>query len=250
MVKKRAMKKKESGCAHCQSRLPWLVWGIVAILVVLVLVWLLSLPSVGLSGNAALQTVAYMPKDSTLNFEVKIDGLKEMTVTFSETVKNLVIKVDEISKPSWEFGGVFLSGFKVESADADKIGNAKFLLKIKEEDFKPIGLTTGEARVYNSNGELEWKLIKKDAGYRYYEVESAELGEFMIGRATIEAAPKTPEETVTPGLEVSEEKPVEEVPSEETVIEEPQSAETAQPAPVEKKNFFGRAWGGIIGLFS
>lgn len=244
MVKKRAVKKKESGCAHCQSRLPWLVWGIVAILVVLVLVWLLSLPSVGLSGNAALQTVAYMPKDSTLNFEVKIDGLKEMTVTFSETVKNLVIKVDEISKPSWEFGGVFLSGFKVESADADKIGNAKFLLKIKEEDFKPIGLTTGEARVYNSNGELEWKLIKKDAGYRYYEAETAELGEFMIGRATIEATPKTPEETITPRPEVSAEKPAEEMPVEEQPIE------TAQPAPVEKKNFFGRAWEGIVGLFS
>ena len=244
MAKKRAVKGNEKKCTHCHSRLSWLVWGIVAILVVLVLIWLLSLPSVGLSGNAALQTVAYMPKDSTLNFEVKIDGLKEMTVTFSETVKNLVIKVDEISKPSWEFEGAFLSGFKAESADADKISNVKFLLKIEEEDFKPAGLNLGEVTFYNAQGEIEWKLIKKDGGYRYYEVESTELGEFMIGRAAIEAAPKTPEETITPGPEVSEEKPVEDMPAEEEPVE------TAQPAPVKEKGFFGRAWERITNLFS
>ena len=243
-MKKRAVKGNEKKCTHCHSRLSWLVWGIVAILVVLVLIWLLNLPSAGLSGNAALQTVAYMPKDSTLNFEVKIDGLKEMTVTFSETVKDAVIKVDEISKPSWEFEGAFLSGFKVESADADKISNVKFLLKINEEDFKPVGLKFGEVTFYNANGEMEWKLIKKDGSYRYYEAESTELGEFMIGRAAIEAMPKTPEETITPGPEVSEEKPVEEK------IAKEQPVETAQPVQVKKKNFIGRAWAGIAKLFS
>lgn len=244
MAKKRVVKKKEIGCAHCPSRLPWLVWGIVAILVVLVLIWLLNLPSVGLSGNAALQTVAYMPKDSTLNFEVKIDGLKEMTVTFSENVKNLVIKTNEISKPAWSFEGLILSGFRVESADANKIKSIKFLLKIKEDSFKPAGLNLGDVGLYSDNGKIEWQLAKEEGGYRYYNTESPAMGEFVIGRPLKEAELKTPEEVITPELEDSEEKPVEEMPVEEQPIE------TAQPAPVEKKNFFGRAWEGIAKLFS
>ncbi len=251
MAKKRAVKKKEEHCAYCQSRSSWLIWGTVIILAILVLIWLLSLPSVGLSGKAALQTVAYMPAGSTLNFEVKVDGLKEMTVTFSENAKNLVIKSDEISKPAWSFEGFIISGFKIESADADKISNIKFLLKIKEEDFKPAGLKFGEVGLYSGKGKIEWQLAKEEGGYRYYEAESPAIGEFVIGRAKMEeAAPKTPEETITPGLEVSEEKLVEETPAEEAVIEEPQPVETAQPAPIEKKGFFSRIWEGIAKLFS
>ncbi len=158
-------------------------WGVLAIFVVLPLISLISLQETSLSGKA-VQSISYLKAGNKLFLEVNVDGVKDLTVTLLSDVKNAKITTAEVKKVSWNFKGTVYSRFKVSSADADKFGEMKFTLKIKEADLKKKGLTKKEVKLYLDGKKLTTTLKYKAGDYLFYEAASPKMGEFVIGKAS------------------------------------------------------------------
>ena len=179
----------------------------------------------------AFQTVSYKLAGSELFFEVKnIEGVKDLTFTFQEDAKNMIIEFEEIDKLSWKFDGAVYSQFKIFSEDASKIGEIKFTLKLNEIELNKLGLSKDGVKLYSNGQELETKLTNEVwpqplAGYVYYEAVSNQMGEFVIGKATVEEKEAVAEEQVEEVAEVLEEEEPEAV-EKEPIIE--------LPAPVKE----------------
>ncbi len=207
---------------------------------------------------SATQTVSYLKAGNELFFEVKVDGVKDLTLTFSKDVKNAAFVTEEVNAVSWDFNGVAYSRFKVSSDDADKVSKAKFTLKIKPTELEKVGIAATDLKLYWKGEEVQTKMTKQEGNYAYYTAETAGIGEFVLGKAVSKAKekvlvtelpePKTPEETITPELEVSSEEPI----PEETTVPLPGEEElplVEKATFPEDKGFFGQVSDFLKGLF-
>jgi PGF-pre-PGF domain-containing protein len=205
-------------------------WGVLAVIVVLPIISMIDNGN-NLNGNAT-QNIAYMKTGDKLYLEVDDYGVKSITFTILEDVKNSKVVNRELEELSWDFNGKLYSMFEVSSEDADKLGNLEFNLKIKEDDLYKISLNRNEVKLYLDGDELDTTLTDIKDDYVYYQATADKMGQFAIGRAEA----------------------VEEVVEEPEVIEDEQvEPEVQEPAPLpvikeveEEKGFF--AW--LKGLFS
>ena len=108
------------------------------------------------TGNAAVQTIAYMKAGSELDFEVRdITGLKSVTIEFKETVKNAVITFEEVKTVAWDFQGTAISKFRISSKDEDKFGQIDFFLRIQESDLLASKLSFNDVKLYHNGKRLD-----------------------------------------------------------------------------------------------
>jgi len=131
-----------------------------------------------------IQSISLMPKDSELFMEAKVDGLKDLTIHFSEQVKNARIVIEKPKLIGWKMQGVELARFTISFTDEDKIGSIDLRSKIREDKIISAGLSKEEVKFYLNGKELETTLEKIDGSYVFYTTSSAELGEFVIGKKT------------------------------------------------------------------
>lgn len=187
--------------------------GLISFFIISIMFILSYIANPTLTGNAAVQTISFMKAGNELHFEVRnINGVKDVTITILEDVKNGVISFDE-TKPA--FQGIVYSAFKVSSADDTKFGKLVFTLKLSETELKRLGLDSDEVMLYHDGNELVIEQKEKVNGYISYSVTSQGFGEYVIGKAAAPEVVKEPEEEIVPEeKEVPEERmpaPVEEV---------------------------------------
>ena len=212
-------------------------WGVLAVIVILPIISLMNNDNINNINGSAIQNIAFMKTGDKLYLEVDDYGVKSITFTILENVKNSKVVNRELDELSWDFNGKLYSMFEVSSVDADKLGNLEFNLKIKEDDLYQISLNRNEVKLYLDGVELDTTLTDIKDDYVYYQASADKMGQFAIGKA------EAVEETITGGD--IEEPEV----SDEEVIE----PEVQEPAPLpvieeveEETGFF--AW--LKGLFS
>jgi len=137
-----------------------------------------------------------MKAGDQLFYEVKVDGVKDVTITFSEAVDNIVITTEEVETVSWNFEGIAHSKLVISSLAADKVKQVILTLKIEEQGLLSQGIARNDLRVYLDGKELETVFDKTEDGYLYYVVTSPGIGEFVIGKAKVAIA--VPVKEVTP----------------------------------------------------
>lgn len=236
-----------------QHRLFWV--GLVAIVIILPLFGIIEF-DVPLSTGKAVQTISYQKAGAALHFEIRnIDGLKDLTVTFSQDVKNVVIKIDEIKNLGWPFDGTAYVKFRISSDDAPKISELKFTLKINKDSLAKLGLSKEALFLYLDRQALETEFTKEEGDYYYFTATSFKSGEFLIGLAKPEVIEEIPEASETPlpsaPLSLPEEAPLPpEAPLPSGPIAEIPPAEE-QPLPLpEEKGFFSKIFSSLKKLFS
>ena len=131
-----------------------------------------------------IQSISLMPKDSELFMEAKVDGLKDLTIYFSEQVKNARIIIEKPKLIGWKMTGVELARFTISFTDPDKISSIDLRSKIRKDKITSAGLSKEEVKFYLNGKELETTLEKIDGSYVFYTTSSTELGEFVIGKKT------------------------------------------------------------------
>ncbi len=227
------------------------VIGLVILLSAIFTVYTLAPDTGGFTGWAsATQTIAFLKAGKELFFEVKVDGVKDLTLTFNDDARDVILVVEEVDAVSWDFKGTVYSRFKVSSADAAQVEKARFTLKVKPEELDRLGISLTELKLYQEKREIPLTFIKKEDGFIYYKAEAFGIGEFVMGKAQAAA---TPESVVS-------------APAAEKVALEalPVPAETAKPVQEKKelplagkatavgeeeKGFFGRIGDFFKGLF-
>lgn len=157
-------------------------WGVLAIFIVLPMISLISTQETSLNGKA-VQSISYLKAGNKMFLEVNVAGVKDLTVTLLQDVKNSKIVTEEVQKISWDFKGTAYSKFKVSSTDADKFGAIQFTLKIKEKDLNKKGIGRGEVKLYLNGEELSTTLTERSGDYLFYQASSQKMGEFVIGKA-------------------------------------------------------------------
>lgn len=253
MTKKKTIRarKNKNSLFH---RLNYRIIGIIGILMLLASVFAVftlssEVRSSLTSWTSATQTISFLKSGTELFFEVKVDGVKDLAITFKEDVKSIVLVTEEVDVVSWDFQGVVYSRFKVSSADADKVDKVKFTLRIKPEELDKWGISLTELKIYREGQEVPTTFLSEEGDFAYYTAEASGIGEFVIGKKEeVSPEPKTPEETITPGLEVSAEKPT------ETTTPAPEEKELplvgkATSVGEEEKGFFGKVGDFFKGLF-
>ncbi|HLC89246.1 MAG TPA: hypothetical protein VJG49_04385 [Candidatus Nanoarchaeia archaeon] len=212
IVNKQASRQKnnfDSNNNNSNNKPFWIGFGI---LLIFSFVMIIVFSQNNLTGRT-IQNIALMPKGSELFMEAKVDGLKDLTIHFSEQVKNAQIIIQRPQLISWKLPGVELARFTISFTDEDKVSRIDLRTKIREDKITSAGLSKEELKFYLNGQELETTLEKIDGSYVFYTASSAELGEFVIGKKEVE--------TTLPAVE------------ETGVIEpSPTEPETQQPAPV------------------
>lgn len=213
------VKKGKKPCCKLESKSFWLVLGVVFLASVVVI--LSNTNQSSLTGNAAVQVVAFAKEGTVLDFEVRnVENLKSAQVTFTETVKNIKIDFTETDKPAWNFKGNVLSTFKISSAAESSIGDVALTLKIWEKDLFAANINSKDVQVYANGKELTTTRDKLEGEYWYYTTTTSEFGDFVIGREIKKvAAPVVKKPVPVPPVV---EEPVEVV---IPVIEEPKEEE-------------------------
>ena len=211
-------------------------WGLLAVIVILPVISLMNNGGGSNINGSAIQNIAFMKTGDKLYLEVDDYGVKSITFTILENVKNSKVINHELEELNWDFNGKLYSMFEISSEDADKLGNLEFKLKIKEDDLYKISLNRNEVKLYLDGDELDTTLTDIKDDYVYYDVSAEKMGQFVIGKA---------------GL--VEEVIVGEAVEEPEVIEEIVEPEVQEPAPLpvieeveEESGFF--AW--LKSLFS
>ncbi|MBI4983099.1 hypothetical protein HZC32_00440 [Candidatus Woesearchaeota archaeon] len=217
------MKSKKRGKSKLNNNQVWTIFGVVLVLS-LIVIFFLS-PYIHLSGSA-VQTVSHIKAGDELFFEVKVDGVKDITVTFSKDVKDIMIVTEPVDKVGWDFKGIIYSMFKISSQDADKISKLVLTLKIKEQELYNSGLAKYDVRAYLNRQELETTFETQEGDYFYYKVKSSGFGDYVIGKAEVA---KIPVKEVPPVIEPSKAAPVPEVPK------------AVEPAPEQPAPLAGKA---------
>lgn len=203
---------------------------------------------------SATQTISFLKSGTELFFEVKVDGVKDLTLTFKEDIKNAVLTITEVDAVSWNFQGTVYSRFKVSSVDADKVSGAKFTLKIKQDDLKRLGIPLPELKLYFEGQEVPTTLLNKEGDFAYYTAEASGIGEFVLGRAekAKKAVAVVSTESTVVSAPVAEKAATETAPA-EMVKSIPQQKELPlagkATAAEEEKGFFGEVGDFFRGLF-
>jgi len=255
MRKKKKVQSKKVRSKKSQSKkVDKPFWSVLGLILTISFVGIILISgNNNLTGNAAVQTIAYMKAGSELFFEVKVDGVKEITINFLEDVKGAVIQVEELESINWDFDGTVYSTFKVSSEDKSKIGDWKFQLKLEEEKLNELGLSKGDVKLYLNNKELGTKMLDTKStitenGHVYYTATSSDIGEFVIGKAAEKVEP-VPEEIIpeAPVVEKVPEPIIEEL---EEVVEEPVPlvGKAIEQEP-EGESFFSKIIDFFKGLF-
>ncbi|MBI2668352.1 PGF-pre-PGF domain-containing protein [Candidatus Woesearchaeota archaeon] len=190
-----------------------LFWACLAIILIIPVVGVITTQSGVSYGERSVQKISYAPAGTQLRFEVKVDGVKDMTFTFTGDIKNEIITIEEIPKVSWPFTGEAYSRFRITADKAVelRIGKIDISLKIKEDDLLKSHVAVGDVRVYHDGQELETAYLKKESGYVYYQTATKGFGEFLIGKRVIK-----------------EDKPAVAAAPEEKTVESPIVAETPE----------------------
>ncbi len=131
-----------------------------------------------------IQSISLMPKGSELFMEAKVDGLKDLTIHFSEQVKNARILIEKPKLTGWKMPGVELARFTISFTDEDKISSIDLRTKIRKDKITSAGLSKEEVKFYLNGKELKTTLEKIEGSYVFYTTSSTELGEFVIGKKT------------------------------------------------------------------
>ena len=203
-------------------------WISIAFLFILSFLVLINSQGSGVTGDAAVQTIAFMKAGSQLDFEVRnINGVKQVTIWIKENVKNSVIQFEEIDKLAWDFQGIAISKFRVSSADENKFSNLEFLLRVQERDLQSAGLTSKDIFLYHNGKRLDTSFVEQKDNFFYFKATSNGLGDFVIGKANL--------------AKVGEAITV-------VVPEQPRQEEPA-PMPEEKLSFWARIVLFFKGLF-
>lgn len=161
-------------------------WVSIAFLFVLSFLVLVNSSGPTVTGNTAIQTIAYMKAGSELDFEVRnVNSVKQVTVAIQKDVKNAVIQLEEIDTPSWEFQGTVLSKFRISSPDGDKFSQFRFLLKVMESDLHQSNLNPDEIVLYHEGRGLETSVVEQKEEAYYFEAVSSGMGDFVLGKADV-----------------------------------------------------------------
>ena len=205
-----------------------------------------------LTGNAAVQTIAFVKGGSELAFEVNVGGIKEGTAYITNTIKNGKILFEE--KQNILFKGKTYSKIKIFSDEAASIGKLDLTVKVNEKELQEKGFTRNDFHAYLNDEELAMSFTKEERGFVYYMVSLPKFGDFVLGKKkesvlpALTAEPSTEPEAMAGQLVAPEETTpivVEEplpVPGEETLTEE--------VLPEQDEGFFSGIWNAIKGMFS
>jgi len=184
------MPKKKRSKRHSQNKLLW-VTVLLVFLVSMIAILISGHDDPTLTGNAAIETISYAAKGSQLHFEIRnIPGLKEAVIFLNEEVKDGKIFFTE--DDTLKFSGTAYSKFKVSSADAAKISKIRFTLKVNNDDLQKLGLDT--IHLYVDGQKKVTTFVKEENNYRFYTVDSTEMGDIVIGKEK-EVLPPTMTET-------------------------------------------------------
>lgn len=175
-------------------------WGFLFFILIVSLIAIIIFSQESVLTGHTVQTIAFMEAGGKLFFEVKVNGLKDITMYFLEEVKDLKIEINEIDSLSCDFRSLVYSRFKISSNDDNKIGKVKYTLKVKKKELLDLGINFNQLRLYLDCQVLETKLIKEEGQYYYYQSESEGIsqGEYLIGLQ--EAKVETVEEETPPAL--------------------------------------------------
>ncbi len=185
-----------------------------------------------LTGGIAVQNIAYLQPGKPYDFEVKgIDGIHSGSLEAKETIKggNLVFKEDQ----TLPFDGLAYSKFKISSLGAEKLGSAKFTLKV---DGSRLTFPAEDLRLYVNGNEISTVFTSSPttvnaASFHYYTATTSQFqtGDYVIGKKNPpRTAAKTEKKKVFPDASIG--KTVQ--PPAEPILEQPTPV-LEQPAPVK-----------------
>ena len=202
--------------------------------------------TLNITGNVAVEPIAYGQAGSDLTFEVRnVPGMKDATVYFKETVKQGTITFTETEFVN--FDGSQVVAFTVSSLEENKIEKIDLRLKFKEEDILNKGIAPSDLVVYRDGSVLKTTLTKKQGGYVYYTATTGSLGTFVVGKAPKQQAPAVEE---APEVIVPVKEAVPKAPEQQEVVEEvpPEEAVAGKAAGQESSGTEG-AWSRVVGFW-
>ena len=157
-------------------------WSVLAVLFIAsVLTITLSSLNSSITGDVAIQNIAFANSGDLLNFEVNEAGVKSMGIHLIDTVKGGKIIFE--SKESIVFNGISYSKIDISSNINDKISQIDLILKIKESDL--IALELRDPKGYINGKEKTLTFDYREGEYVFYTITLNEFGEFVIGQKTI-----------------------------------------------------------------
>lgn len=243
-------KKSQSLLRHINHEVLAVV-GLVVLLSAIFTVYTLA-PDNGRFTGSATQTIAFLKAGKELFFEVKVDGVKDLTLIFNNDARNVILVTEEVDAVSWDFKGTVYSQFKVSSADAAQVEKARFTLKVKPEELDKLGISLTELKLYQEKREIPLTFLKKEDGFVYYKAEALGIGEFVMGKAQVAAA-AAPESVVSAPAAKKTASEALPVPAETS---KPMSEKRELPlagkataVEEEEKGFFGKIGDFFKGLF-
>lgn len=160
------------------------LYGIVAFSILIVAIVLYSKGGILTGGAVAssVEPISFLLPGESLFFEVKVAGVKDMTVTFSKEIKDSSVITKEVDKISWTFPSKVYSMFTVDTPDAKSLIQLIFGLKVKSSDLQNLGIEKGELKVYQNGKAIETVLTREEGEYLYYSAFTNSVGEFIIGK--------------------------------------------------------------------
>jgi hypothetical protein len=229
MTKKRQSKKnnKSSHSKHAQT-------FSIAVFIVVSGLLLFTSSNEPTGYVSAIQPISFEQAGTSFEFEVRnVDGLKEITASFSDTIKNAKITFDEVEKN--DFPGIIYSTIKVASSDEDKISEMDLILRLEKEKLSELNLNKADVILYINNQESKLTYSHEDTFAYYFTGKAWEMGEWVIGMKFQKVIPpQAPEETTVV--------PTPTIP--EPIIKQPK---IEQPKPVKKESFLSRFFNNFFG---
>jgi len=170
----------------------WIIFVVVFLVSIFTIFGSVDIPIIG----DAIQVVGYAQGDSELFAEIKgVEGFKDATIYFKETVKNGKIIYEENQQIL--FKGTSYNKVDVTSEDADKLKEILFTFKLSKEKLSELRLNASDVQLYVNGKEVSLSLEKEDDKHVFYTVTTSEMGEYVIGRKKVEPViGKTVEEPV------------------------------------------------------
>ena len=202
-VRKRVSKKKEVAPPRKMKMRHKQSWAIIGIFFLLSVMTIISLQEqeMSLTGNA-VQTVGFIKAGSVLDFQVQgVPGLNDGTVTFSEDVRNGVIKFEE--NKNNPFTRPFYSKFTISSEDENKIASLKLNLGLEQTKLDRVPLSKFDVQLFQDGNPIETTMSEVKDGTVYYTATITSFGDFVIGKeeVVIIKAPVVKEVVVEPVVE-------------------------------------------------
>ena len=139
-----------------------------------------SLSHPNITGNAAIQTIAFVKGGTELAFEVNVGGIKEGIAYITTTIKNGKILFEE--RQNLLFKGTSYSKMKISSEESASISKLELTIKVKEEELQEKGFARDDFHAYLNDEEVVMTFTKEERGFVYYTVSLPELGNFVLGK--------------------------------------------------------------------